>query len=156
MFYHCSMDSFGYSRVGCNFFSNFFSRSQNGVTVQLQGGNQLLTKSMAQLWPYFESWWLFEPTGGSPDVVHLLIDFLEEGKGFNLNKLWHKFSGCEPPVSGVWPKKWSIECQMSKNSPNMQFWHILSCFEAMIWLDPTWSGLKIHPTIYLQWFWGEI
>ena len=44
---------------------------------KLQGGNQLLTKSMAQLWPHFESWWLFEPTGGSPDVVHLIINASE-------------------------------------------------------------------------------
>ena len=27
---------------------------------------------MAQLLPNFESWGLFEPTGGSTDVVHLL------------------------------------------------------------------------------------
>ena len=38
----------------------------------LQGDNQLVTKSIAQLWPHFESWYLFEPPGGSPDVVHLL------------------------------------------------------------------------------------
>ena len=40
--------------------------------IIIQGGNQLVTKSMAQLWPHFESWWLFEPPGGSPDVVHLI------------------------------------------------------------------------------------
>ena len=28
---------------------------------------------MAQLWSHFESSWLFKPTGGSPDVVHLII-----------------------------------------------------------------------------------
>ena len=39
----------------------------------IQGGNQLVTKSTAQLWPHFEAWWLFEPSGGSPDVVHLYI-----------------------------------------------------------------------------------
>ena len=27
---------------------------------------------MAQLWPHFESWGLFEPTVGSTDVVHLI------------------------------------------------------------------------------------
>ena len=34
-------------------------------SVYRVGGNQLVTKSLAQLW-------LFEPTGGSPDVVHLI------------------------------------------------------------------------------------
>ena len=27
---------------------------------------------MVQLWPHFESCWLFKPTGGSLDVVHLI------------------------------------------------------------------------------------
>ena len=45
--------------------------------LHIQGGNQLVTKSMTQLWPHFESWWLFEPTGGSPDVVHLIINASE-------------------------------------------------------------------------------
>ena len=47
------------------------------VQMYIQGGNQLVTKSTAQLWPHFESWWLFEPTGGSPDVVHLIINASE-------------------------------------------------------------------------------
>ena len=42
------------------------------VVLPPKGGNQLLTKSTARLWPHFESWWLFELTGGSPDVVHLI------------------------------------------------------------------------------------
>ena len=45
--------------------------------LYIQGGNQLLTKSTAQLWPHFESWWLFDPTEGSPDVVHLIINASE-------------------------------------------------------------------------------
>ncbi len=27
---------------------------------------------MTALWPNFEPWWVFKPTGGSPDVVHLI------------------------------------------------------------------------------------
>ena len=68
----------------------------------LQGGNQLLTKSMDQLWPLFESWWLFDHTGGSPDVVHLIINasqasdlLLKAQTGLEKNspvfKHWSKF-----------------------------------------------------------------
>ena len=28
---------------------------------------------MVQVWPQFESCWLFKPTGGSPDMIHLII-----------------------------------------------------------------------------------
>ena len=77
--------------------------------LHIQGGNQLVTKSTAQLWPHFESWWLFEPTGGSPDVVHLIINASEDselilkfiqkglGKKSSAFKQWLKsinFSSC--------------------------------------------------------------
>ena len=45
------------------------------LTIQnmfIQGGNQLLTKSMAQLWPHFESFGTFEPTWDFLDVVCLI------------------------------------------------------------------------------------
>ena len=39
----------------------------------IQGGNKLVKWCTAQLWPHFESCWLFKSTGGTPDVVHLII-----------------------------------------------------------------------------------
>ena len=57
-------------------------------------------------------------------------------------------------VQSSWfqPKNCSTECQMGKNCQNRQFWPILICFEAKIWLGTTWSGPKIPPLVYCQWF----
>ena len=74
----------------------------NYFFLKIQGGNQLLTKSMDQLLPLFESWWLFDHTGGSPDVVHLIINaskasdlLLKAQTGLEKNspvfKHWSKF-----------------------------------------------------------------
>ena len=55
--------------------------TQNQFTVQvyinpvysIQGGNKLVKYCIAQLWPHFESSWLFKSTGGSLDMIHLII-----------------------------------------------------------------------------------
>ena len=39
----------------------------------IQGGNKLVKYCIAQLWPHFESSWLFKSTGGSLDMIHLII-----------------------------------------------------------------------------------
>ena len=68
----------------------------------LQGDDQLVTWSMTQLWPHFESWWPCKPTGGLPDVVHLVkyacqesrspfhasAKFLLKKHNFHLSALW--------------------------------------------------------------------
>ena len=50
---------------------------------EIPGGNQLVTKCIAQLWPYFKAWaWgYFVHIGGSQDVV-LLIKCASQAQGF--------------------------------------------------------------------------